>query len=99
MYKKEFKKGPSKCLKCFGYDDVLCTKCDCALVGLLPDLLVGYYIVEIIRLYINNFIAMLATVFVLIFREFQLVVVIYINLKVVECIQTHKSKDGFKTFY
>lgn len=51
MYKKEFKKGPSKCLKCFGYDDVLCTKCDCALVGLLPDLLVGYYIVEIIRLY------------------------------------------------
>lgn len=42
---------------------------------------------------------MLATVFVLIFRELQLVVVIYINLKVVECIQTHKSKDGFKTFY
>lgn len=42
---------------------------------------------------------MLATVFVLIFRELQLVVVIYINLKVVKCIQTHKSKDGFKTFY
>lgn len=41
---------------------------------------------------------MLATVYVLIFRELQLVVVIYIFLKVVECIQTHKSKDEFKLF-
>lgn len=49
--------------------------------------------------YIENFTAMLATVYVLIFRELQLVVVIYIILKGVECIQTHKSKGGFKTFY
>lgn len=49
--------------------------------------------------YINNFTTMFATVYVLIFKELQLVVVIYIILKGVECIQTHKSKGGFKTFY
>lgn len=41
---------------------------------------------------------MLATVYVLIFRELRLVVVIDIILKGVECIQTHKSKDEFKLF-
>lgn len=48
--------------------------------------------------YIKIFTAMLATIYVLIFRELQLVVVIYIILKGVECIQTHKSKDEFKLF-